>query len=61
MNFADPMLKDMLPESHCKTCNRELNNPNDPMSADCGGDCVACMAAAGDPECVAAVAGAQIN
>lgn len=34
---------------HCRICGRELDNPSDPFSSDCGGDCRACMAAAGDP------------
>lgn len=36
---------------NCKTCNKELNQQNDPSSRDCGGDCVECMAEAGDPDC----------
>lgn len=42
--------------SECLICKRALNNPNDPLSTDCGGDCVSCMAEAGDPDCIAAVA-----
>jgi hypothetical protein len=41
----------------CKICSRTLNNPEDPLSVDCGGDCAACMAVAGDPECEQYVAG----
>jgi len=37
---------------HCHICNRELNNPTDPRSTDCGGDCLECMADAGDPDCI---------
>lgn len=40
----------------CFICNRVLDNPEDPFSEDCGGDCLQCMADAGDPECEAAVA-----
>lgn len=36
---------------NCKTCNKELTQENDPASRDCGGDCVECMAEAGDPDC----------
>jgi hypothetical protein len=36
----------------CNTCKRELDNPADPRSMDCGGDCLQCMADAGDPDCV---------
>lgn len=29
---------------HCHICKRLIDDPNDPeMSADCGGDCQACM------------------
>jgi len=28
---------------NCNICKRILNNPLDPFSADCGGDCVWCM------------------
>lgn len=36
----------------CSICGRRLNNPHDPRSADCGGDCLQCMADAGDPDCI---------
>ena len=39
----------------CNICGRALDNPDDPASKDCGGDCVVCMAEAGDPECVVAM------
>jgi len=39
----------------CNICQRELDNPNDALSMDCGGDCLQCMADAGDPDCMAAV------
>lgn len=35
---------------NCKICNMLLDE-----SIDCGGDCIFCMADAGDPECVKAV------
>jgi hypothetical protein len=35
----------------CKTCQRLLDQPQDSFSADCGGDCVLCMANSGDPDC----------
>lgn len=27
----------------CRICCRELNNPKDPLSVDCGGDCWGCV------------------
>jgi len=41
--------------SHCNICHQLLNQPSDPLSMDCGGDCVKCMADAGDPDCIATV------
>lgn len=41
------------PTPRCETCDKLLNQPDDPLSKDCGGDCLRCMAEAGDPECVA--------
>lgn len=38
----------------CGICKRSLDNPDDPLSKDCGGDCVDCMAEAGDPDAVIA-------
>lgn len=39
---------------NCHYCKRKLDNPEDPTTVDCGGDCVKCMAEiAGDPDCVA--------
>lgn len=38
----------------CNICGRILNQPDDPSTLDCGGDCQRCMAAAGDPDCIAA-------
>lgn len=42
--------------NYCHICKRELNNLADPLSTDCGGDCLQCMAEVGDPDCVAAMA-----
>lgn len=28
---------------NCQICNRPLNNPQDPLSVDCGGDCWGCI------------------
>lgn len=39
----------------CAICKRELDNPDDPLSRNCGGDCLQCMADAGDPDCKKAV------
>lgn len=33
----------------CKTCGKPMDNRDN-----CGGDCVFCMAEAGDPECIKA-------
>lgn len=39
--------------SNCSICKRLLKDKNDPiLSEDCGGDCIVCMAEAGDPECI---------
>ena len=39
----------------CSICGRELNT-SDPLSLDCGGDCILCMADYGeDPECIQSV------
>lgn len=49
-------------KNRCHICGRGLNNADDPRSLDCGGDCLQCMADAGDPDCIAAVqAIAQLN
>lgn len=40
---------------HCAICGRPLDVADDPLSVDCGGDCLGCMADCGDPDCVAAV------
>lgn len=39
----------------CQTCGRELST-DDPRSLDCGGDCLQCMADAGDPDAERAIA-----
>jgi hypothetical protein len=35
----------------CGICKRELDVVGDETTLDCGGDCLRCMAEAGDPEC----------
>lgn len=56
LNGANGELVKCLPprplqrESTCKRCGRILT-----PDTDCGGDCVWCMAEAGDPECIEAV------
>lgn len=32
----------VLPKQ-CKLCNKVLNDPKDPKSLDCGGDCLGCI------------------
>lgn len=44
-----------MADDRCSICRRALNVATDPFSEDCGGDCLLCMADAGDPECVEAV------
>lgn len=39
----------------CTSCRRLLGNPQDPLSQDCGGHCLQCMADAGDPAAASAV------
>jgi hypothetical protein len=41
--------------AHCAICGRLLQNPEDPASVSCGGDCLHCMADCGDPECMTAI------
>lgn len=43
----------------CATCKRVLGMAGDPSTADCGGDCLRCMAEAGDPDCIAAMEAAN--
>lgn len=33
------------PETVCRTCKRPLDQVNDPLSTDCGGDCWGCVGA----------------
>lgn len=33
----------MSDEFHCQICGRLLNQESDPLSLDCGGDCLGCM------------------
>jgi hypothetical protein len=44
---------------HCQICGRVLDNPADPLSINCGGDCWGCVGEAeadgGDPESLAMV------
>lgn len=42
----------MTDVKQCGSCKRPLNQPDDPRSLDCGGDCRQCMADAGDPDCI---------
>lgn len=39
----------------CGICGLALDRADDPGSEDCGGDCLRCLAAAGDSDCVAAL------
>jgi hypothetical protein len=39
----------------CHICKRLLDDPADPTTEDCGGDCLRCMAEAGDPDCLRAM------
>lgn len=42
---------------NCSICKRLLNDPKDPTTQDCGGDCLRCMAEVGeDPDCIQAMA-----
>ena len=41
--------------SNCLICGCELDDPSDLTTRDCGGDCLACMAEAGDPDSIAAM------
>jgi hypothetical protein len=38
----------------CGICGGLLDVPGDDGTRDCGGDCLRCMAEAGDPDCVSA-------
>lgn len=37
--------------NQCRTCGRLLNHHDDPLSKDCGGDCLKCMADCLDTDC----------
>lgn len=39
----------------CSICKRELDVWDKLDTRDCGGDCLKCMAEAGDPDCIAAM------
>lgn len=41
----------------CAICRGPLNIPGDPATKDCGGDCLRCMAEAGDPDAIKALDG----
>lgn len=38
--------------SICGICSKQLDNPLDVLSDDCGGDCILCMAECYDPYCI---------
>lgn len=38
-------------DGNCRICNVPLNQPDDPATKDCGGDCLSCMASVGDEQC----------
>jgi hypothetical protein len=40
----------------CTLCETPLDQPGRPWTRSCGGDCLACMADVGDPDCVTAMA-----
>lgn len=44
---ADKAVRD----GHCRICNALLNQPDNPATKDCGGDCLGCMASVGDEQC----------
>lgn len=50
-----PRMKAKRTKPHCSICGVELDQPDKPLTLDCGGDCVECMADAGDPDCQRAV------
>ncbi|SOE87006.1 hypothetical protein SAMN05446935_7550 [Burkholderia sp. YR290] len=52
---TDWQQRECLPGHPCRTCGRSLDEAGDPLSVSCGGDCLACMAECGDPDCVEAV------
>lgn len=44
----------------CNICGTELSKDEESLHYDCGGDCLLCMANAGDPECQERVKGFYI-
>lgn len=45
----------------CNLCKVPLNQPGKPETKDCGGDCLQCMAEAGDPECKKAMGKIRVD
>jgi hypothetical protein len=46
----------------CAICKQQLDQPDDPSTRDCGGDCVRCMARYGnDPDCLAVMRALEPN
>lgn len=57
--FQKPLPQTELASSrptHCGMCSRELNIATDPLSRDCGGDCLQCVAESGDEDAIASLA-----
>ncbi|CAN7786619.1 hypothetical protein LJR034_008709 [Caballeronia sp. LjRoot34] len=50
-----PQESEMGVRVQCAICGRALGDVDDPLSVDCGGDCLRCMADCGDPDCIAAI------
>ena len=42
------MVNAVYSPTRCSICNRLLSQPSDPLSENCGGDCLACMVEAED-------------
>ena len=40
---------------YCHICRRPMDQPGAGDTENCGGDCLRCMAEAGDPDCVKAM------
>ncbi|SRR6266540_3774845 len=50
-SYLTPEFRESLPRfGRCQTCTRPLDQPDDPSSLNCGGDCARCVALAGDPD-----------
>ena len=46
----------------CGICKRPLDDPSDPTTKSCGGDCLKCMAeVAGDPDCIVSMQNIRIE